>query len=670
MTDWEILNAGIEHAEHAIAVYQFEGKRKRVVCVSDGMFSMMRGADEADKPAFLRRLESDRYRNVPTEDARILAEEVRRFASGGGLDIVYRETLGRNSGSTLIHAVGHHHVLDDGERVLIVEYSDLTAAAWTQVQPRKSFEQSLQSFLDQSDLALLAVTKDRGELRYCNARMKSLLKPARDFCVGESVSQWLLGWEDADILERIAAMDGRGNQLFCAREGEEDLVVRVNSGTWEGEAVYCIQSDPWSELFSDALTGLPNLSTFYRKAPGEIGRIRKQGKNPAFVYVNFFGMKAYNARFGIEEGDRILKVAAGELRHLFPEYLCCRVSDDHFLILAEGQDLEKRLADLVEQVQRRASGSVLQLKAGVYDGALSNKPSQEEISRACDGARLACGQIRENARRSWCRYDTDVQEQFQKKTYVLANYRTALKEHWIRVYYQPLYDTQTGKLAGFECLARWQDPNRGLLSPADFIPVLEQHHLIGLLDQYILEQACREAPLRAQKGLGQVPVSFNISRDDFDYGDVYENVKSTADRYHIPHELLIAEITESAFSRDSDGIREQIRRFHEGGFQVWMDDFGSEYSSLGNLQNLDVNLIKLDIRFLHAYAQERRHGDGTRSAALLQAVVEMARALHLRTLCEGVETREQLELLRQVGCRGAQGYFLGRPAPLEQIQVE
>ncbi len=361
--------------------------------------------------------------------------------------------------------------------------------------------------------------------------MKSLLKPARDFCVGESVSQWLLGWENADILERIAAMDGRGNQLFCAREGEEDLVVRVNSGTWEGEAVYCIQSDPWSELFSDALTGLPNLSTFYRKAPGEIGRIRKQGKNPAFVYVNFFGMKAYNARFGIEEGDRILKVAAGELRHLFPEYLCCRVSDDHFLILAEGQDLEKRLADLVEQVQRRASGSVLQLKAGVYDGALSNKPSQEEISRACDGARLACGQIRENARRSWCRYDTDVQEQFQKKTYVLANYRTALKEHWIRVYYQPLYDTQTGKLAGFECLARWQDPNRGLLSPADFIPVLEQHHLIGLLDQYILEQACREAPLRAQKGLGQVPVSFNISRDDFDYGDVYENVKSTADRY-------------------------------------------------------------------------------------------------------------------------------------------
>lgn len=171
MTDWEILNAGIEHAEHAIAVYQFEGKRKRVVCVSDGMFSIMRGADEADKPAFLRRLESDRYRNVPAEDARILAEEVRRFASGGSFDIVYREMLVRNSGSTLIHAVGHHHVLDDGERVLIVEYSDLTAAAWTQVQPRKSFEQSLQSFLDQSDLALLAVTKDRGELRYCNARM-------------------------------------------------------------------------------------------------------------------------------------------------------------------------------------------------------------------------------------------------------------------------------------------------------------------------------------------------------------------------------------------------------------------------------------------------------------------------------------------------------------------
>ncbi|MGN1024076.1 MAG: EAL domain-containing protein [Lachnospiraceae bacterium] len=671
MTDWEILRTGIEHAEHAIAVYRFEAGKVKTICISDGLYEMAHDGDEPDKTALTHRFDTNMYRNVPPEDAARISAEAKRFATEGGTyDVVYRDKVYGRETSSLVHAVGYHHNLSDGTRIAIIEYMDLSKAAKAYDFSQLCCENALRSFLDQSDLAMLVITKKKGELLYCNAPMQKLLGPVRNFDTGETLSEWLVGWEDPSILRKVASMDGRGNQTCSLREGDEDLILRVNSRTWEGEEVYCIQSDPWSELFCDVLTGLPNLSTFRRKAAETIRRIEQDGQRPAFVYFNFFGMKAYNARFGIQEGDRILRVTADDLKRTFQEGFVCRISEDHFMVLAGNRELDNRLQELMEQVQKRAAGSILQLKAGIYDGTLGMHPTEEEISRACDGARLACGQIRENARKSWNHYDADVQEQYQKQTYVLTNYKTALKEHWIRVYYQPLYDTATKTLAGFECLARWQDPDRGLLSPADFIPVLEQHHLIGLLDQYILEQVCREAPMRARKGLGKIPVSFNISRDDFDYGDVYENVRSTADRYRIPHSLLIAEITESAFSEDPERIREQIRRFHEGGFEVWMDDFGSEYSSLGTLQSMDVNLIKLDIRFLGAYAAEKKSGDGKRAAALLQAVVRMAQALQLPTLCEGVETGEELDLLRQVGCRAAQGYYLGKPAPLEQIQTE
>ena len=670
MTDWEILRTGIEHAEHAIAVYRFIEGKVRTICISDGLYDMAHDKDEPDKAALLQRFDTNMYRNVPPEDAARISAEAKRFATEGGTyDVVYRDKVYGRENRSLIHAVGHHHTLADGTRIAIIDYMDLIQAAKAYDFSQLCSENVLRSFLDQSDLAMLVITKRAGELLYCNAPMQKLLRPVRNFDTGETLSEWLLGWEDPGMLRRIAALDGKGNQAVCLREEGEELILRVISRTFDGQEVYCIQSDPWSGLFCDVLTGLPNLSTFRRKAADTIRRIENSGDEPAFVYFNFYGMKAYNARFGIQEGDRILRMTANDLKHTFPEGYVCRISEDHFMVLAGDRELDERLRELTEQVQRNAAGSVLQLKAGIYHGALGAQPTEEEISRACDDARLACSQIRENARKAWNYYDADVQEKYQKQTYVLTNYKTAMKEHWIRVYYQPLYDMASRTLAGFECLARWQDPERGLLSPAEFIPVLEQHHLIGLLDQYILEQVCREAPLRARKGLGKIPVSFNISRDDFDYGDVYENVRSTADRYGISHNLLIAEITESAFSEAPERIREQIRRFHEGGFQVWMDDFGSEYSSLGTLQSMDVNLIKLDIRFLGAYAEEKKSGDGKRAAALLQAVVRMAQSLQLPTLCEGVETSEELELLRQVGCRAAQGYYLGKPAPLEQIQT-
>ena len=155
---------------------------------------------------------------------------------------------------------------------------------------------TLRNFLDQSDLGMAVVTRDRGELLYCNAPMRRLLRPVRNFDTGITLSEWLLGREDPALLAMVASMDGQGNQPASFRGDGEDVIMRVSAQTWEGQKVYFLQSDPWNELFRDALTGLPNLSTFRRQARERIQKIRAGGKTPVLLYFNFFGMKAYNAR--------------------------------------------------------------------------------------------------------------------------------------------------------------------------------------------------------------------------------------------------------------------------------------------------------------------------------------------------------------------------------------
>ncbi|MGI6556277.1 MAG: EAL domain-containing protein [Pseudoramibacter sp.] len=259
-------------------------------------------------------------------------------------------------------------------------------------------------------------------------------------------------------------------------------------------------------------------------------------------------------------------------------------------------------------------------------------------------------------------------DDYEQQLYVLAHFQQAMDERWIEIYYQPVCQVGTGQLSGYECLARWHDPDRGILSPAAFVPALEQHHLIGLLDHYILDTVCREAAERRQKGLGDIPISFNVSRDDFNDGDVFQDVCDITAKYGIDPSLIDIEITESAFSDDPDYIGAQVKRFRDAGFSVWMDDFGSEYSSLGTLQKMDVDLIKLDIRFLRACEEERQNG-GHRAADLLKATIQLVKALGLHTLCEGVETEAQMALLREYGCEKAQGFYLGMPQPLNKIKT-
>lgn len=247
------------------------------------------------------------------------------------------------------------------------------------------------------------------------------------------------------------------------------------------------------------------------------------------------------------------------------------------------------------------------------------------------------------------------------KQYILDNFDSALENNYIQPFYQPVIRTISGQLCSFEALARWVDPELGIIGPNEFIPLLEEHRLIHRLDCHIVREVCRQLRRYVDEGKPAVPVSFNLSRLDFLDCDVFQAVDESASAYQVPHDCLHIEITESVAAQQEGLLHEIIERFHADGYQVWMDDFGSGYSSLNMLKDYPFDELKLDMRFLSSFDQ--------RSRRILTSVIQMAKEIDIHTLAEGVETEEQFTYLRDIGCEKAQGYFFGKPMPWNEAMA-
>lgn len=246
-------------------------------------------------------------------------------------------------------------------------------------------------------------------------------------------------------------------------------------------------------------------------------------------------------------------------------------------------------------------------------------------------------------------YATDL------SAHIVEHIGMAVEQGWIRPYYQPVIRSLTGKLCGFEALARWEDPAYGILPPSVFVPALEEAKLIHLLDCSIVRQVCKQYRECVNRGEQVVPVSFNLSRLDFDLCDIFAEVEHAAHEYEVPRRMLNIEITETILGSDPTYMAEMMGRFRNAGYQVWMDDFGSGYSTLNVLKDFDFNELKIDMEFLNKF--------GTKSKTILASVVDMAKKLGLQTLAEGVETEEHLAYLKRIGCEKMQGFLFGKPRP-------
>lgn len=236
----------------------------------------------------------------------------------------------------------------------------------------------------------------------------------------------------------------------------------------------------------------------------------------------------------------------------------------------------------------------------------------------------------------------------------VAELPAALENNQIVVYYQPVFDAPTMKPCGYEALARWHHPREGLITPSRFIPDLERTGDVYTLDIYVAESVCRQLAEDLKESNDLLPVSINICPSDLTQDDVCEKIASIMKRYGIPPHLIAIEITEASFVR-TDVESSAIQKFHECGIRVWMDDFGSGYSSLNALKDYDFDGLKLDMNFIQNLSMKAKN--------IVSSIIIMANRIGMDTLAEGVETEEQSRFLKTVGCQRLQGYLFAKPSP-------
>ena len=479
----------------------------------------------------------------------------------------------------------------------------------------------------------------------------------------------------ADTVQRLR-VDFRRVQENAGADFSEFLLKNA-TGMWRwfrigfisaGEEVSITLTDVNDELHSarqmqhlsgyDELTGLFSHSAFVRQAE-QILAADPEGVEKGEYAVLFFDVvhfKAVNDRFGISEGDRLLVyIANGLSSHISRGEAACRIGSDQFAVLLHrsGEELERFVRLYLKAVESYDLSFEIVSNVGVY---IINETGLT-MDAMLDRAILAQSQIKGSYVTKFNYYSEELRSAMLGEQEIVGMMNNALAERQFVVYYQPQYDHSTGELIGAEALVRWLHPEHGLISPGVFIPIFEKNGFITRLDFFVFDQVCRFQRQRLDQGLKCVPISVNLTRFDIYQHDFIEQLENIRQRYNVPVELTCIEITETAVVGDNQLATKVIEQLHQRGYVVEMDDFGSGYSSLNVLKDIDLDILKLDMRFLTTAMATNRSG------TILSSIVRMAKWLSLPVIAEGVESIQQADYLKSIGCNYIQGFLYARPMP-------
>ena len=412
----------------------------------------------------------------------------------------------------------------------------------------------------------------------------------------------------------------------------------------------------------DPLTGLYNREYFYRYAE-QFDQHHKDLEMDAIVIdVNHFHM--INERFGNAYGDEVLRRIGERVREMVLDtggIVCRRQADTFMVYCPSGKNYQEILSSASAGLSGDDSVSNrVRLRMGVY----ANVDKSLEIERRFDRAKLAADTVKNSFVRTIGMYNMALHEKALYNERLLEEFHRAIEEKQFQVYYQPKFDVrqETPVLASAEALVRWMHPELGMISPGVFIPLFEDNGLIQTLDLYVWKSTARQ--IREWKDtLGlSVPVSVNVSRIDMYDPDLIDNILGLLDEQHLSAGDLLLEITESAYTQDSEQIIETVNALRDLGFRIEMDDFGTGYSSLNMISTLPIDALKLDMQFIR---NAFREGGDTR---MLEVIIDIADYLGVPVIAEGVETQQQLEALRIMGCDIVQGYYFSKPVPSPEFE--
>lgn len=482
----------------------------------------------------------------------------------------------------------------------------------------------------------------------------------------------VFGFDEADdevfatggVVEREEQVtDGSGEVRYVITRkqsailgGAEHLVAVVSDVTAYREA----EAQSRFLRYYDSLTGLPNgalSSAHFDQA------FSKRPDQCALLLIDLDRFQAVNDRYGFPAGDELL-IQFG--RRLLGVVRACdtvaRLGGDSFSILltemnagTSTDDICQRVLDVASEVFH-LSDVCVQVEASIgVAPAEHDAVAPIEMKRRAD---VALHQAKADGRGCWCVYSDELDRRFRHRQATEADLREALVAGTgIEIYYQPLVTIASGDVMGFEALARWRHPTRGMVMPDDFIPVAEASGLIGPLGDLVLRRACMDAaawdpPLR---------LSVNVSPVQFVQGDLVATVSRALEESGLDPDRLELEITEGVLIDDANGTLALLTRIREFGVKIVLDDFGSGFSSLQYLRHFPFHKVKIDKSFIADMM------DNAEAVAIVEAVLSLSRILNMEVVAEGVETSDQLELLRNLGCTQAQGYLISRPMPIDNF---
>lgn len=385
--------------------------------------------------------------------------------------------------------------------------------------------------------------------------------------------------------------------------------------------------------------------------------ISNPDKEIAFIQFDIERFRIINSTYGPERGDELLQFINDSLGIICTEQQSfCRLTADVFMVVTtfETQD---GLMKFIRKLESKLSG----YKGMEYRFAfgVSIVDDRKNFTRRFgDNASAARQAVKGNALENVCIFNESMKTELEKRQSIEDDMYRALANGDFVMYLQPKHSIKTGRIIGAEALARWKHPEKGMISPADFIPVFEQNGFIVKLDAYIWEQACKQIREWINAGIPPVPISVNISREYIQTVDVTNLILGLVRKYDIPISLLELEITESA---ESNGVEEVVKKMKDAGFKMLMDDFGTGYSSLNMLKSTPFDILKIDKSFLDEFMESDR------GRKIIEHTISMSRDIGLDIIAEGVETVEQAEFLSYCGCDSAQGFYYSKPIPTDDF---
>jgi diguanylate cyclase (GGDEF)-like protein/PAS domain S-box-containing protein len=590
-----------------------------------------------------------------------------------------------------LHFFFRQQEADEAVRRSRVEAAEREAAqSALHVKALEMSEQRFHAAFTHASIGMALVATD-GEIRQLNRAMTALFGAQDDALIGQPLGSLIHAGDAEAFSAQLGRVQRRevdaiqvelrcrhrdGSDVWVALDGSffddpdseaSSLIVQMQDITARRSAEARLQHI----AFHDSLTGLPNRSRFHEHLAQAIAHAAQDAERRfAVMFLDFDRFKLINDSMGHSAGDAFLIQVGRRIRdNVRPGDVVARLGGDEFAVLCTDIEREAHAVMLAERLQLvlaeplQIGGTEIATSAsiGITFSAIGYE-LPEEVLRDAD---IAMYRAKAAGKARHALFDASLHQQVTDRVRLEGDLRRAIEAGQLTVAYQPLFNLGTGRLTGFEALARWQHPTQGLISPAVFIPIAEETALIGPLTDFVLDTACRQLKLwqARSEGFAALSMQVNVSGNDIAHSGFAQRVTRAIVAARLNPSQLTLELTENVLMDRVDGAVDTLTRLRELGVGLSIDDFGTGYSSLSYLSSLPIDSLKIDASFV------RGMRSGSKEAEVVRAILTLGASLGKSVIAEGIETESQYDQLRGMGCESGQGYHLSRPLVAENVEL-